>query len=54
MGFNKRYVSFERCLDALEKKDLKGYYGKSDCLIFEDKISSDIHELYLQKKNPFL
>ena len=51
MGFNKRYVVLERCLEALEKNDLKGYYGKSDCLIFEDDLSSEIYKLYREKKS---
>lgn len=48
MGFNRRYVSSEHSIKALEKNDLKGYYGKSDALIFEDEISSKIYELFKQ------
>ena len=48
MGFNKRYVDLERCIKALESNNLRGYYGKSDALIFEDETSSKIYELYKQ------
>lgn len=53
MGFNKRYVNSKSTLLALEKNDLKGYYGKSDALFFEDNLSSDVYSLYkegLQEK----
>ena len=46
MGFNKRYVALEYTLNALKNNDLKGYYGKSDMLIFEDNTSSEIYNLY--------
>ena len=46
MGFNKRYVTLEHCINALKSNNLKGYYGKSDMLIFEDDISSKIYDLY--------
>jgi hypothetical protein len=51
MGFNKRYVNSEYCIKALKDNNLKGYYGKSDMLIFEDSLSSRIHELFLQGKS---
>lgn len=50
MGFNKRYVNSKQSIEALNDNNLKGYYGKSDMLIFEDSLSSLIHELYLQGK----
>ena len=50
MGFNKRYVDLDRCIKALENNNLKGYYGKSDMLIFEDDTSSLIYELFKQGK----
>ena len=50
MGFNKRYVSLEYTIKALEKNDLKSYYGKSDALIFEDTTSSEIYNLYKKGK----
>ena len=46
MGFNKRYVDSKSSLQALRNNDLKNYYGKSDALIFEDTLSSEIYELY--------
>ena len=51
MGFNKRFVVLEHCINALKKDDLKGYYGKSDMLIFEDTTSSMIYSLYKEGKS---
>ena len=50
MGFNKRFVDLERSIKALKENNLRGYYGKSDMLYFEDDLSSKIHDLYLQGK----
>jgi hypothetical protein len=50
MGFNKRFVVLEHSINALNKGDLKGYYGKSDMLIFEDTTSSRIYNLYKEGK----
>lgn len=50
MGFNKRYVSSISSIEALKKNSLKQYYGKSDSLIFADKISSDIYYLHKEGK----
>ena len=50
MGFNKRYVDLEYTIKALQNNNLKGYYGKSDALIFEDTISSKVYNLYKQGK----
>lgn len=50
MGFNKRYVSLTSSVEALKKNSLKQYYGKSDSLIFADKISSEIYCLYKEGK----
>ena len=46
MGFNKRYVDSKSSMMALRNDDLKNYYGKSDAIIFEDKLSSEIYDLY--------
>lgn len=46
MGFNKRYLSVERCINALKNSSLRELYGKSDMLIFEDQQSSEIYNLY--------
>lgn len=46
MGFNKRYLNKERTFNALSKTSLKELYGKSDMLIFDDRESADIYELY--------
>ena len=50
MGFNKRFVDLNRCIEALKNNNLKGYYGKSDMLYFDDDLSSRIHDLYLEGK----
>jgi hypothetical protein len=51
MGFNKRYVFSINTIEALKKNSLKEYYGKSDALIFMDKLSSDVYELYKEGKS---
>ena len=51
MGFNKRWVVLDRCIDALKEGKLKQYYGKSDMLHFEDDTSVLIHDLYCQGKS---
>ena len=50
MGFNKRHVVLNRCIEALKNNNLRGYYGKSDMLYFEDDLSSRIHDLFLEGK----
>lgn len=50
MGFNKRWVVLDRCINALKEGKLKDYYGKSDMLVFEDNTSSLIYDLYIQGK----
>jgi hypothetical protein len=50
MGFNKRWVNLEWCINALKEGKLKEYYGKSDMLVFEDDTSSHIYDLYVQGK----
>lgn len=51
MGFNKRWVNLDRCINALKEGKLKEYYGKSDMLYFNDDTSSYIHDLYVQGKS---
>ena len=51
MGFNKRYVFSINTVEALKSNSLKEYYGKSDALIFMDKLSSDVYELHKQGKS---
>jgi hypothetical protein len=51
MGFNKRIISAEYTLKALENNSLKDDYGKSDMLIFEDELSSKVYEYYKSGKN---
>jgi hypothetical protein len=48
MSVNKRWVSLDRCLSALEENKLKEYYGKSDMLFFENETCSQIYTLYQQ------
>ena len=47
MGFNKRYITKQSSLKALNCNELKFYYGRADVMIFEDDISEIIHDLYL-------
>jgi len=47
VGFNKRCISLKLSLVALNKGNLKLYYGKANALIFEDDLSEIIHNLYL-------
>jgi len=51
MGFNKRFITFDRTYNALIENDLRGYYGKSDMLDFEDTTSSAVYEMYVQGLN---
>ena len=51
MGFNKRYVDSKMSIIALENGELKLYYGKSDALIFEDELSSQIYQLFKEGKS---
>jgi hypothetical protein len=51
MGFNKRWVTLEGSINALNNGRLKQYYGKSDALIFEDKMGDFIHKLYCKGKS---
>ena len=51
MGFNKRYVDSKMSIIALENGGLKLYYGKSDALIFEDELSSQIYQLFKEGKS---
>jgi hypothetical protein len=50
MGFNKRYITKQSSLKALNCNELKFYYGRADVMIFEDDISEIIHDLYLSGK----
>jgi hypothetical protein len=50
MGFNKRYISSEHTINALNNKSLKDYYGKSDALIFMDPLSSEVYNLHREGK----
>jgi hypothetical protein len=51
MGFNKRWVKLDRCINALKESNLKEYYGKSDMLYFEDELSPRIYDLHCQGKS---
>ena len=50
MGFNKRYVCSKYTIEALKNNSLREYYGKSDCLIFEDDLSSEVYKLFREGK----
>ena len=47
MGFNKRYITKQSSLRALNCNGLKLYYSRADMMIFEDDLSEIIHDLYL-------
>ena len=49
MGFHKRYINSSLTKKFLFEDRLKLLY-KADALIFEDKISSQIHDLYNEGK----
>ena len=50
MGFNKRYITKQSSLTALNDNRLKLFYGRADMLIFEDDLSEIIYDLYLSGK----
>jgi hypothetical protein len=50
VGFNKRYITKESSLTALNDNKLKLYYGRADMMIFEDDLSEIIYDLYLSGK----
>jgi hypothetical protein len=50
VGFNKRYITKQSSLTALNDNRLKLYYGRADMLIFEDDLSEIIYDLYLSGK----
>jgi len=51
MSVNKRWISLDRCLSALEENKLKEYYGKSDMLFFENETCNRIYTLHQQGKS---
>jgi hypothetical protein len=50
VGFNKRYITKQSSLTALNDNRLKLYYGRADVMIFEDDLSEIIYDLYLSGK----
>jgi len=50
VGFNKRYITKQSSLTALNNNGLKVYYGRADVMIFEDDLSEIIYDLYLSGK----
>ena len=50
MGFNKRYISYQNTLIALQSNTLKDYYGKSDAFIFDDERSEKVYNLFIEGK----
>ena len=50
MGFNKRHITKQSSLSALNCNGLKLYYGRADVMIFEDDLSEIIYDLYLSGK----
>jgi hypothetical protein len=50
VGFNKRYITKQSSLTALNDNRLNLYYGWADVMIFEDDLSEIIYDLYLSGK----
>jgi hypothetical protein len=50
VGFNKRYITKQSSLTALNDNKLNLYYGRADVMIFEDDLSEIIYDLYLSGK----
>jgi hypothetical protein len=50
VGFNKRYITKQSSLKALNCNGLKLYYGRADTMIFEDDLSEIIYDLHLSGK----
>ena len=50
MGFNKRYITKQSSLTALNDNRLNLYYGRADMMVFEDDLSEIIYDLYLSGK----
>jgi hypothetical protein len=50
VGFNKRYITKQSSLTALNDNRLNLYYGRADVMIFEDDLSEIIYDLYLSGK----
>lgn len=50
MGFNKRYITKQSSLTALNDNGLNHYYGRADVMIFEDDLSEIIYDLHLSGK----
>jgi hypothetical protein len=51
MGFHKRYINFEIVKKRLETNSLKNLFTKCDCIIFDDKESSVVYELFCDGKS---
>ena len=51
MGFNKRYFSLNNTIRALKKNDLESYFKSGDILVFQEKTTSYIHELFKEGKS---
>lgn len=50
MGFNKKYVNYEKTLLALKSDTLVSFYNKTDAFIFEDLKSLKVYELFIEGK----
>jgi len=50
VGFNKRYITKQSSLTALNDNRLNLYYGRADMMVFEDDLSEIIYDLYLSGK----
>jgi len=50
MGFNKRFIDYEKTLKYLKEGNLKLLYRKCDAFVFDDSKSSRIFDLYSEGK----
>jgi len=50
MGFNKRFIDYEKTLKYLKEGNLKLLYRKCDAFVFDDSKSSRIFDLYSNGK----
>jgi hypothetical protein len=51
VGLNKQYINFKSTLNSLLTNGLNSYYKNGYGLIFEDLVSSMIHDLHVEGKS---
>ena len=50
MGFHKRFVNEKIVIDYLKNNNINSLFINTDAIIFEDNISSQVFDLFLDKK----